>query len=132
MLTFLSCRFAGSNKDRDCQNLVAIDKMVDLLGDIYLMEGYFLANFDLQVKDTIEYYFAGIFNKHNVDYQKFRMAMDCYLYSQVDIDSIHERVLRRISLRQEKAARLGVSSADYLARFNATRFADCFLVDVCY
>ncbi len=127
-----SCGFVGSDKDRNCRDLVPIDKMVDVLYDIYLMEGFFLANYELQVNDTLDYYFAGIFRKHNVGYQKFREAMDCYLFNRADMDSIHDRILRIISLRHDRVSGVGLPSLGSQSRVQFGLQPDCFLAEVCY
>lgn len=131
MFSFFSCRFVFGDRDRDCRTIVPIETMVEILHDIYLMEGFILANADFQVEDTLNYYFAGIFQKHQISHEKFKRALDCYLFNRDDMTLIHDKIIERFSIRH-----LRISEQEFISRSFDTmsfrKFADCFVADVCY
>ena len=74
--------------------------MVDLLGDLYLMEA-FLQSEKIGVpnyEDTVIYYYAGLFQKHGVTREVFREALSCYLLYEREIQEIHEEIMQRLSM----------------------------------
>jgi len=127
-----SCSFIGGDKDRNCRRIIPVEQMVEILHDLYLMEGYILANIGLQVDDTLDYYFAGVFRKHEISYDRFKNAMDCYLFNKDDMDFIHNIVLEKISERETRALKRGLIIDSIEKEITLKKYPDCFLADVCY
>ncbi|MEE4176430.1 MAG: DUF4296 domain-containing protein [Bacteroides sp.] len=100
-----SCDFFKSPDREPCHKILPIEKMTDILTDIYLMDGY-LSNRQNnlhQTRDSVEYFFAGVFAKHEITYEEFKEAMDCYLLHREDMDKIHEEILNRLSIKMSEA-----------------------------
>ncbi|MDX9941839.1 MAG: DUF4296 domain-containing protein [Bacteroidales bacterium] len=100
-----SCGFFRSPDRESCHKILPAEKVTDILTDIYLMEGYLSnrQNTLLQTRDSVEYFFAGVFSKHGVTYQEFKGAMDCYLLHPEDMEKIHEEILNRLSIKMSEA-----------------------------
>jgi hypothetical protein len=127
-----SCRFIGGDKDQNCRRIIPIEQMVEILHDLYLMEGYVLANGNLQVDDTLDYYFAGVFRKHEISYDKFKNAMDCYLFNKDDMDSIHNIVLEKISKREAQVLKRGLIFHTVDQQETFKKHPDCYVANICY
>lgn len=100
-----SCDFFRSPDREPCHKILPIEKVTDILTDLYLMEG-FLSNRQnslYQTRDSVEYFFAGVFEKHGVTYGEFKEAMDCYLLHREDMEEINEEVLNRLSIKMSEA-----------------------------
>lgn len=100
-----SCGFFRSPEKERCRRLLPIEKVTNILTDIYLMEGFLS---DLQVRnpvtrDSVDYYFAGIFETHGVSFDEFKQALDCYLLYGDDMETIHEEILNRLSIKLTEA-----------------------------
>ena len=104
-LSMYSCDFFRSPDREACHRILPIEKVTDILTDIYLMEGYLSnrQNSLHQTRDSVEYFFAGVFEKHGVTYGEFKEAMDCYLLHREDMETIHEEVLNRLSIMMSEA-----------------------------
>lgn len=101
MASMLGCNFFREpGKDR-CKRILSLEKMTAILTDVYLMEGYLL---ELQisrpsVRDSSAYFYRGILDKHQVDYQTFHTALGCYLLYRDEIDLVHENILNTLSIK---------------------------------
>lgn len=102
---FVSCGFFRSPDREPCNRILPAEKVTDILTDIYLIEGYLSnrQNTLFQTRDSVDYFFAGVFAKHEVTYEEFKKAMDCYLLHQEDMEKIHEEILNRLSIQMSEA-----------------------------
>jgi hypothetical protein len=105
VLFVAGCGFFRSPEKERCRRILPKEKVTDILTDIYLMEG-FLSDQQVrnqETRDSVDYYFAGIFDTHGVSFEKFKQALDCYLLYSNDMETIHEEILNRLSLKLTEA-----------------------------
>lgn len=100
-----SCGFFRSPARERCQKIIPREQLTNILTDIYLMEGYLsdLQTRKPEVRDSVDYYFAGIFLEHGVSKAEFQQALDCYLLFENEMELIHEEILNRLSLKMTQA-----------------------------
>ncbi len=72
---------------------------------MYLLEGYLSErqNYHPQTRDSTDYYFAAIFDRHGVSHAEFRQALDCYLLHADEMMAIHEEILNRLTIKMTEA-----------------------------
>lgn len=105
LLLLGSCGFFRSPEKERCHRILPLEKVTDILTDIYLMEG-FLSDHQVRIqetRDSVDYYFAGIFETHGVSFEEFKQALDCYLLYSNDMEAIHEEILNRLSIKLTEA-----------------------------
>ena len=106
LLLFLgSCGFFRSPDKERCRRILPREKVTDVLIEIYLMDSYLS---DRQTKlpttrDSVDFFFASIYTKHEVSYDDFKKSLDCYLLRKAEMDLIHEEILNRLSIKQSEA-----------------------------
>lgn len=108
MLLSHSCNFFRAPGKDDCDKLLSRETMVDVLSDMYLLEAFLIEYQHVQrgVRDSSEYYYAGLFDRHQVEPEVFEAALECYLLDRREMDLIHEMMLNRLSLMQTEEEQL--------------------------
>ncbi len=104
-LAATSCNFFRAPGKDNCDKIIPINKMTDLLEDVYLLEATLLnppGNY-YRILDSAQYYYGGLFEKYEVTKWEFEQALHCYLLNERDMLTIHENLLERFSLLQTKA-----------------------------
>ncbi|MFP4063879.1 MAG: DUF4296 domain-containing protein [Bacteroidales bacterium] len=102
MLLPASCNFFRAPGKDDCDKMLPRKTMVDVLSDMYLLEAFLVEYQHVQdgVRDSSEYYYAGLFDRHGVDPEQFEAALECYLLDKEEMDLIHEMMLNRLSVME--------------------------------
>lgn len=105
LLIVASCGFFRSPDKERCRSILPREKMTDMLTDIYLLEAYLSdkQTYYHETRDSVDYYFAAIYQKHGVHYNEFKQALDCYLLHRSEMELIHEEILNRLSIKQSEA-----------------------------
>lgn len=108
MLLFSSCNFFRAPGRDDCDKLLSRETMVDVLSDMYLLEAFLVEYQHVQrgVRDSSEYYYAGLFDRHGVEPEQFEAALECYLLDRREMDLIHEMMLNRLSVMETEEEQL--------------------------
>ncbi len=91
----------GRNK---CGNLIEKEKMVNIITDFYIIESYInIASDDNpSIKDSVEYYYAGIFKKHDITKELFDEAFECYALDKDNLAYIKEEAMNNLSIMQSR------------------------------
>lgn len=100
-----SCGFFRSPERERCRKILPRETVTDILTDIYLMEGY-LSDYQTirpTTRDSVDYFYGGIFVKHGVSKNEFQQALDCYLLFASEMEKIHEEILNRLSIKMSEA-----------------------------
>ncbi len=104
ILLFLSCDLL--DRSSQCERIIEKDKMIEILTDMYLLEAYIHNELDIKAfhkkRDTTPYFYATLFNKHDVSKDVFDKAFHCYASDRKEIDYINEEVINTISLMHSK------------------------------
>ncbi len=103
-----SCNFFRAPGKDKCDKIIPLKKMTDILEDVYLLEAYMISSQSSHMhgRDSVMYYYGGLFEKHGVTKWEFEMALNCYLLNERDMLTIHEEILQRFSLLQSKAEQI--------------------------
>ena len=99
-----SCRFFQSAEREVCKKILSKEQMTDILYDIYVTEG-FLTERQAQLvipQDSVAIFFDGIMEKHQVSFQTFQEALNCYLMHPLDLEVIHEALLTRLKVERTR------------------------------
>ncbi len=96
-----SCGFSSS--DNPCQNYMEKDKMVEIFTETLLLETH-LSNQQAQsnLRDSAAYYYAGIFQKHNITAREFEKAFECYMLDSDLMNQLMEDVLNTLSIESSR------------------------------
>ena len=107
MLLLGACNFFRAPGKHECEKILSRDEMFDILTDIYILEAYLIeyAYFERRIRDSANYYYAGIFDRHQVDPADFEQALSCYLLDRGEMDMIHEQMLNHLSILESEAFR---------------------------
>lgn len=93
-------------RPNECEKIIEKEKMIDIMTDMYLMEAFIYNELELRTstekRDTVPYFYAGLFHKHNITKDNFHKAFRCYASDREAIDYINEEVLNIISIRHSK------------------------------
>ena len=110
LMAFLiaGCTFFRSPGQDDCEKILSNEEMADILFDVYLLEQYLGEHryLDNGIRDSAEYYYAGVFDNHDVSAETFEEALDCYLLDGREMDEIHEQVINRLSIMESEAEQM--------------------------
>lgn len=100
------CNFFRAPGKDSCAKIISKQKMVDLLSDIYLMEAFLQTEKmgSPHYEDTVMYYYAGLFQRHEISRETFREALSCYLLHEKEIQDIHEEIMQRYSMLESELA----------------------------
>jgi len=100
-----SCGFFRSPEKERCRRLLPREQITDILTDVYLLEGYLSErqNYHPQTRDSADYYYATIFDRHGVSHAEFRLALDCYLLHADEMMAIHEEIQNRLTIKMTEA-----------------------------
>lgn len=99
-----SCRFFQSAEREACKKFLSKEQMTDILFDLYVTEG-FLTERQAQLtvpQDSVAIFFDGIMEKHQVSFQTFQEALNCYLMHPLDLEVIHEALLTRLKVERTR------------------------------
>ncbi len=98
LIVLSSCTFFSfKNK---CERIIEKDKMVEIMTDIYLLEGYVQVRSRTvpEVRDSADYYYSALFKKHDITKETFDKAFDCYSLDRELMLSLNEEVLNSIRI----------------------------------
>jgi hypothetical protein len=97
-ITFSGCNFFGGNNCR-----IERRTMVNVLTDVFLLESLMSQHQSIhEIRDSIPYYYAGIFQKHNITADQFNRAFECYILDEQDMIWIMDEVLSSLSIIQSR------------------------------
>ncbi len=105
LLTLSACSFFRAPGKVDCDKLLSKEQMTAILSEIYLLESFLSEYQHIQrgVLDSAAYYYAGIFEHHQVAPEVFEEALYCYLLDRKEMDEIHEKILNDLSLMESES-----------------------------
>ncbi len=95
------CHFFTAPGKDECDKIISQEKMTATLTDVYLMEGYLLdmQNRRPEIRDSAAYFYSQVFEKHNITYEVFDEALNCYLLHREEMMEIHESILSELSIK---------------------------------
>ncbi|MBW6498331.1 MAG: DUF4296 domain-containing protein [Bacteroidales bacterium] len=128
LLLLGSCGFFRSPGKERCQRLLPRDQITDILTDMYLLEGFLSErqNYHPQTRDSVDYYYAAIFDSHGISHADFRQALDCYLLHPDEMLAIHDEILNRLTIQMTEA---DAELEQFLQRQQQMQQADSLLTD---
>lgn len=96
--------FRSPEKEKGCEKLLPKHAMIDLLTDIYLLESFMVEErlYTAPNRDTLVYYYAGLFDQHGVDPWVFDQALACYLRHTTTMLQINEEILNRLLIMESE------------------------------
>ncbi|WP_316831588.1 DUF4296 domain-containing protein [Pedobacter aquatilis] len=99
-------------KEKMPPNIIAPDKMQNILFDIHVVDGYIstIALPDSSKKVAAAYY-KGIYKKFGIDSAKYAQSMSYYYQHPKDLDKIYKNITQRLSKQQKK-----MEKADSIAK----------------
>ncbi len=110
LIVMWGCGFFRAPGKDQCEKILPREKMTEILTDVYLLEGFLAeeSGYNPEVTDSVNYYYAWLFARHNTTYEEFREALDCYLLHRSDMEDIHEEMLNQFSIMEGEARAAGV------------------------
>ncbi len=98
LFLFSTCTFFSSKSK--CERIIEKDKMVDVMTDIYLLEAYIqiTSRSRSSIRDSVDYLYAGLFDKHNITKETYDKAFECYSLDRELMLGISEEVFNTISI----------------------------------
>lgn len=105
---FTSCGFFRAPGKDNCDKILSREQMTDILTDIYILEAYMR---DIRLPssaadDSAKVFYRALFNKHDVEFEVFQKALDCYLLDRREMEHIHEQILSDLSIKESELERL--------------------------
>lgn len=96
--------FRSPAREKDCEKLLPRHTMIDLLTDVYLLESFMVEErlYTAPNRDTLVYYYAGLFEKYGVDPWVFEQTLDCYLRQTANMLQINEEILNRLLILESE------------------------------
>jgi hypothetical protein len=89
--------------DNPCRKYIDKRKMTEVMTDVYLLEGKLS---QLQTKpeiiDSVAYYYADLFDKHDITAQQFEDAFNCYMLDSDNLTWLMDEVLSSLSIIQSR------------------------------
>jgi len=87
----------------ECEKIIERREMVALLTDVFLLESQ-AGNVQttLEIRDSLQYYYSGVFHKHNITAEEFERAFQCYLLDEENMAWVMDEVLSSLSIIQSK------------------------------
>ena len=94
----------------ECERIIEEDKMVEIMIDIYLLESYIQVESRSRssMRDSVDYYYAGLFEKHDVSKETFDKAFECYSLDGEKVTYLQEEVLNSLSIMESEAIEEGI------------------------
>lgn len=88
----------------ECERIIEKDKMIEIMTDIYLLESYVQveSRTNTSMRDSMDYFYAGLFEKHNVSKDTFDKAFECYSLDGEKITYLQEKVLNNLSIMESE------------------------------
>jgi hypothetical protein len=82
------------------ENLIGIDKMVDLLAEVEIAESALRQkqNYGQEISKVKEEFYTAIFERYEVSKEQFDQSLDYYKQDLETIDMIYEQVITRLSV----------------------------------
>jgi hypothetical protein len=78
--------------------------MVNIVAEVFLLESYVSTHSSAaSIRDSVPYYYAGIFQKYETDAKVFEAAFKCYLLDKDQMNLLMDDVLSTLSIAQSKA-----------------------------
>lgn len=96
LLFFISC------SEKLPKGILAKDKMVNLLTDIHLIDGYGMTMMPDSNAVKIPQLYQSVFKKYDTDSVQFRKSMEYYAQQPVELDSMYNAVTRRLERMEEE------------------------------
>lgn len=97
-----SCGFFSS--DNPCDHTIEKQKMIELMGEVILLETYLSSNqTQAGVRDSVEIYYAGLFQKYEVTALEYQEALECYMLDEKMMTQMLDEVLSDLSILNSKA-----------------------------
>ena len=86
-----------------CEQYIDRTTMENLLEDVFLLESYFNTHSHrVGLRDSVPYYYAGLFRKYGIDAVLFEQAMTCYMLDGEQITLLMDNILSSLSIAQSK------------------------------
>lgn len=87
----------------ECEKIIERREMVSLLTDVFLLEAQAgSVQTTLEIRDSLQYYYSGVFHKHNITSEEFERAYECYLLDEENMAWVMDEVLSSLSIIQSK------------------------------
>ncbi|TVR41114.1 MAG: DUF4296 domain-containing protein [Bacteroidia bacterium] len=105
LFTLGACTFFRAPGTDKCDKILDREQVADILADLYMLEA-FLQEYqyiERESRDSVMYFYGGIFTYHEIDPVDFEEALDCYLLDAREMERIHEMLLNRLSLMESEA-----------------------------
>jgi hypothetical protein len=100
LFSLAGCTYFENN---NCSRHMERRKMVNVLTDVYILEAQLSQNPGMyEMRDSIPFYYAGIFEKHAITPEQFDKALECYLLDEENMVWIMDEVLSTMSIIQGK------------------------------
>jgi hypothetical protein len=101
-LYIVSC---GLYQDENpCSKHLDRQTMVNIVTEVFLLESYVATHSSAaSIRDSVPYYYAGIFQKYGTDARGFEDAFKCYLLDREQMNLLLDDVLSTLSIAQSKA-----------------------------
>jgi hypothetical protein len=99
--TITGCGIFSSKTE--CEKIIERREMVSLLTDVFLLEAQAgSVQTTLEIRDSLQYYYSGVFHKHNISSDEFEKAYECYLLDEENMAWVMDEVLSSLSIIQSK------------------------------
>ena len=99
---FFSCGIIGS--DNPCRKHIGKQDMIDILTEVFLLEAHISHQQNItNIRDSVPYLYAGVFQKYDITAEEFEMAFECYLLDRDLMNSVFDEVLSKVSIARSKA-----------------------------
>lgn len=87
----------------ECEKIIERREMVSLLTDVFLLEAQAgSVQTTLEIRDSLQYYYSGVLQKHNITSEEFERAYECYLLDEENMAWVMDEVLSSLSIIQSK------------------------------
>ncbi len=101
LIAFTGCGWFAS--DTPCQQHLDQRAMTLVLTDVFLLESQLsLHQSQTSSKDSVGYFYAGIFEKHGITVEQFEEAFECYMLEEEQMISLMDDVLSSLSIIQSR------------------------------
>lgn len=101
MVFFSSCDIFRAKEP--CEQYIERAAMERLLQDVFLLESYLnMHNYRAGIRDSVPYYYAGVFSKHGIDAALFEKALRCYMLDDEQMTMLMDNMLSSLSIAQSK------------------------------
>lgn len=96
-----ACGFFSS--DNPCDRYMERRKMANLVTEIFLLETYLSNQHNVRAaRDSVAYYYSGLFDKYEVSRKEFEKAFECYLLDNQQMNWLIDEVLSILSISKSR------------------------------